>query len=367
MFTIVLIITLVYAFVILSIAWGYYKLSKTTPNKTKNSKISIVIAARDEEKNIEKCISSIVNQNFLTEHFEIIIVNDHSNDKTVEIIDTLIKSNSNIRLLNLTDTYSKKEAIKVGVNLSKHSLIATTDADCILPKNWLNTISQVDYSNYSLLIGPLCLKDKKGFLNSFQQLDIFALQGITFGTVYYNMPTLCSAANLVFSKTDYLECSNKINNNSPSGDDVFLMEQLLKKDKKIIGNLNRDFIVETEPENTLLDFFNQRIRWASKSKFYTNKPMIFLSILIFITNVVAIFIYSQIVFVDKNKAVYIILLLTKWLVDFILLFLVASFSNKKMKMINFIPVQILYPIYILSTVFLSTFISFNWKGRVYNG
>jgi len=358
---------IVYSVVFLVVSWGFHKQLKYTKLIGNGTKISVVIAVRNEEANIENCINSLLQQKIAVNDFEIIVVDDHSSDSTIEIVEEYCKRNHHIRLLKLVDKHAKKEAIKLGVENAKYSIIATTDADCVLPENWLKIISSQFESDASMLIGPIEFKEQNGFLNVFQQLDMFAMQGLTFGLLNYKKPVLNNGANLSFLKQNFLNSFSKINQKNPSGDDVFLLEQLKLKGENVVGFLRHDFIVKTKSENTFREFFNQRIRWASKSKYYKDKWLVFFSFLVLTVNLISIFIYFHLVLIDENRGVYIILLITKWLIDFILLFLVSSFFDKRRKMTYFVLVQFVYPFYILAVVFLSFFIKFNWKGRVYNG
>jgi len=99
-------------------------------------KISFTIIAYNEEKNIANCINSILNQEELKD-YEIVAVNDASNDKTSEIVKDLIKKNKHIKLVDLKENRGRGNARFVGVENSRGDYIAFVDADCILPKNWL--------------------------------------------------------------------------------------------------------------------------------------------------------------------------------------------------------------------------------------
>lgn len=364
----ILILVYVCSFAVVTI--GFYKQmyqNKLFITKSEELKISIVIAVRNEEFTIEKCVNSLLNQNYNHDFFEIIIVDDHSTDNTIEVLRSLSEKFKNVRFYPLTNTFSKKEAIKFGVKYAIYEVIATTDADCILPQNWLNYISNKFNDETSFLFGAVELEDKTSFLNKFQQLDFFAMQGLTFGTSYYHQSVMCNAANLSFKKEDYITLCDKLENKTPSGDDVFLLHQF-KKNKQIISALlNKNFIVQTKAEENFMGFINQRLRWASKSKLYKDNLLLFFSYLVFFSNVSVLFIYYHIVFIEQNRGVYIILLLSKWVIDFILLFLIASFFNKRKLMKYFLPTQLLYPFYIIGVGVISQFTKFTWKGRTYNG
>lgn len=347
---------------------GFKRIKGESHNHLENkelNKISIIIPVRNEEENIANCLESLKNQNYNKNDFEIIIVNDHSTDNSSNIISSFIESNTlDARLLSLgVEATSKKEALKYGIEKSKYDVIATTDADCLLPKNWLQHIS-LQFSNEShMLLGPVMFKERSGFLSSFQILDMLAIQGMEFGVINFNKPILNNAANLSYLKESYNSVNGFEGFDTPSGDDIFLLEKFKLNGKKIKGLLKKDFIVETLSESTLRGFLNQRLRWSSKTKHYSDKVLIFFSSIVLIQSVLMVFIYLGIALVEKYTIILIILLFCKWLIDFILLLLVASFFKRKSALFYFIPVQIVYPIYIILIWLASMALSFEWKGR----
>jgi cellulose synthase/poly-beta-1,6-N-acetylglucosamine synthase-like glycosyltransferase len=278
------------------------------------------------------------------------------------------KKSTSIQIVShrLSDTQTKKEALKKGVSMANYEIIATTDADCILPKDWLLAISNNLSEDTTMLLGPVIFSESKGLLGVFQLLDMFAIQGLTFGLLFYKKPILNNAANLAYNKDVYIQVKGYDQHATPSGDDIFLLEKFKTAKKKISGVLNKEFVVETRSEESLKDFFNQRIRWASKSSYYKDKLLLFISTLIFIINISALFIYVVLLFVEEMRIIGIIFLLSKWLIDFILLFLVSSFFDKRRTLLYFIPVQIIYPIYIIVIGLVSRFYKFEWKGRAFN-
>jgi cellulose synthase/poly-beta-1,6-N-acetylglucosamine synthase-like glycosyltransferase len=216
-----------------------------------------------------------------------------------------------------------------------------------------------------MLLGPIVFEQKAGFLNAFQQLDMVAMQTFEFGMLHFNRPILNNGANLSFRKNKYNAVNGYDSYNTPSGDDVFLLEKFNVQRLKIKGLLNKHFIVETDATNNCSEFLHQRIRWASKSKFYKGRFLQLLSISIFFQNIIQLFIYSQVLLSENFTNIYIILLLSKWLIDFILLFLVATFFDRSKSLLYFIPVQIIYPFYIVGVSVASIFLKFEWKGRKY--
>ncbi|MDG1477866.1 MAG: glycosyltransferase [Vicingaceae bacterium] len=367
--TILLLITIVYFISMIWVIIGFNKIKakqNDSFSNTKAVKVSVIIPFRNEQENLHSCLKSIQNQNFDSNSFEVILVNDHSIDESVKIVENFIaSSNINIRLTSLTDQTSKKEALKQGIKLAANPIIATTDADCVLPNNWLKNIQSHYSRENDMLLGPVMFKSESGFLSAFQTLDMLAIQGVEFGALGFNQPILNNAANLSYSSDSFNKIGGFDSFDTPSGDDIFLLEKFKSQDFKIKGLLSNDFIVETKSENNWFTFFNQRVRWSSKSKHYSDKLLLFFSGLILIQNIALLFIYLGILFVENQRLSFLFLLLTKWLIDFILLFLVASFFKRKKAMFYFIPAQILYPIYVVIIWISSVLLKFEWKGRKY--
>ncbi len=364
-------ILLVYILVLIPVCIEFFISQKKNINVDliEEKKISVLIPVRNEAENILSCLESLSNQNYSNSNFEIIVINDNSTDDTVAIVNQFISSNpdTQIQLINLENEQSKKKALELGVKHSKYNIIATTDADCLIPQNWLHKINANFDENTSLLIGPVRLEKSSGFLLHFQSLDMLAMQGISFGMLGFGHPILNNAANLVYEKVSYQKVDGYDKLNTPSGDDLFLLEKFKAKNFKIKGVLDEDFIVETISERTWKGFINQRLRWSSKTKHSKNFSLITLGFVIVLLNISLIFIYIALPFVENYRNEMLIFLSCKWLIDFILLFLVASFFKRRGALFYFFPVQILYPFYIVFVWIASLKGEFEWKGRKFNG
>jgi len=127
--------------------------------------VSIIIAARNEEKSIGDCIQSIIDQSYPQQKFEIIVTDDHSTDETVSIIQSFKKEN--IRLIHLADFIEnktlnsyKKKSIETALRFAKGSLIVTTDADCIAPGKWIEILVNYYTEKNALFIAlPVSFKN----------------------------------------------------------------------------------------------------------------------------------------------------------------------------------------------------------------
>ncbi|MFZ4621178.1 MAG: glycosyltransferase, partial [Bacteroidota bacterium] len=138
------------------LAVGTKRLFRPNQNGIPHS-VSVIVAARNEEKNIAPLLESLTAQNYPAEKFEIIIVNDRSIDSTAAIVETFQKGSANIRLLtieaNTTDMPNKKNALRSGITEAKNDILVFTDADCVAGKGWLNSISDAFTEDIGVVAG----------------------------------------------------------------------------------------------------------------------------------------------------------------------------------------------------------------------
>jgi cellulose synthase/poly-beta-1,6-N-acetylglucosamine synthase-like glycosyltransferase len=353
---------------------GWLKQLKKTvfqqENKLENN-ISVVIAFRNESDNIIACLSALEKQLYNNNLFEVILINDHSEDNSVEQIKGhQEKSKLNIQLLHLSSKYGKKAALQHGVENAKYEIIASTDADCEVPENWLSYINQSFSNNETaMLLGPVGFKEQTSgnlLLDSFQELDFLAMQAFTFGALGNNLPILNNGANIAYRKVIFENVNGFDKHKTPSGDDVFLLEKFINQQQLVNGILDEKFIVPTDKTTTFSAFIQQRLRWVSKAKKYKNSNLIYFSSIVYISNLIQLLIYAEILLVDSFWVVGIILLTSKWLIDFILLYLAANFFNKKKHLVLFVFAALIYPIYIVFIGLLALITNFKWKGRRYH-
>ena len=340
--------------------------------------ISIIIAARNEENNIGDCIQSILNQTYPGNKFEIIVTDDHSTDNTVGIIQAF--QNENIRVINLADFTEnkllnsyKKKSIETALKFAKGELVVTTDADCVAPKKWLETLVNF-YKEKNALFVALLVSFKnpfpedsffKRFFKIFQSIDFMTLQGITGASVHKKFLSMCNGANLAYEKKVFFEVNGfKGIDQIASGDDMLLMHKIQNKfPGKIFFLKSKDIIVETKPAETLKEFMNQRIRWASKTNQYTDKKIISVLLLVYLLNAWIFILAIGSFFFIKVFYLFIISLLIKIIIELIFLYPVACFFDKKKLLWWFIPAQPFHILYTLIAGWLGTFGSYQWKGR----
>ncbi|MEO5501330.1 MAG: glycosyltransferase [Ginsengibacter sp.] len=353
---------------------NYIPEKKTSPNLPF---ISIIIAARNEEKNIGGCLKSIINQTYPQERFEIIVTDDHSTDDTASIVKSFEKTN--IVLLQLADFIDKKslnsykkKSIETALKVAKGDLIVTTDADCIVQTKWLETIADFYIERQHVFIAmpvsysiPENGSFSKRFFYIFQSLDFMTLQGITGASVSKGFHNMCNGANLAYEKKDFYAVNGFEGiDEIASGDDMLLMDKIQKAFPDKIGYLkSADVIVTTNPAETVREFLNQRIRWASKADRYTDKKITAVLLLVYLLNA-WLFTLAIASFFSMNALYWLIAgVVVKIIFELLFLFPVARFFKNKKLLWWFIPAQPFHIVYTIVAGWLGKFGSYRWKGR----
>jgi len=360
---IVLFVILIYVLVILAFAYGWVKIKAFTSKTTyQYPKVSIVIAFRNEEENISQLLHSLSAQTYPKDNTEIILVDDHSTDNTVEIIEK--NTDIAIQLVKLPENQTgKKAALAYGINLSTAEILITTDADCTMGKNWVSSL--VNYyliNNPKLLVAPVLFSPVKSMFQKFQALEFLSLIGSGAGAIGIGRPIMCNGANLLFEKSLYENAL--LENNYASGDDIFLLLSAKKQHRKEIHFIKSiDALVYTKPTQTIHDFFKQRIRWTSKSKAYRDFDIVFTAIIVAFTNLMlAVTLVAT--FISRDFLFYFLLMIIiKSIADMMLLIPVTRFFKQQILMWWFVPLQIIYPFYIVFTILAGIFGKFTWKNR----
>jgi cellulose synthase/poly-beta-1,6-N-acetylglucosamine synthase-like glycosyltransferase len=375
-----LLLLLPYAVLIISYRQSWLKAESYQPeNRNQNTTlITVVIPARNEEKNIGHCIESILLQTYPIQLFEVIIVDDNSIDSTSAIVNSFTQKN--ISLIKLSDFAGnenlnsyKKKAIETAISLAKGNLIVTTDADCIVPPEWLKTIASYYENTGSVFIAaPVVYTDVlpndsefKKFFKIFQSLDFMALQGITGASVYKKIHNMCNGANLAYEKKTFYEVNGFEGiDNIASGDDMLLMHKIQKKYPDKIRYLkSTNVIVQTQQSETIKEFINQRIRWASKADRYPDIKITTVLFLVYFLNAWIFFIAVYSFFFSRSFYLFLLLFTVKTTVELFFLFPVAKFFGKQKLLWWFIPSQPFHIIYTLIAGWLGKFGSYTWKER----
>ena len=369
-------LTIAYVFIILRYIEGWKALSdwQIPTNFQPQTKVTVLIPARNESGNIQKCVQSVFNQKLPKTLFEIIVIDDHSTDDTIAKIHQL--QLPNIKVLQLQDFIThrnetqsyKKKALEIGIQQSTGDLIVTTDADCIAPTNWLSLIvSFYEKKQHKFIAAPVNFYDENTLLEKFQSLDFVGMMCVTGAGIRRQFMNMCNGANLAYEKAAFYEVNGFEGiNHIASGDDILLMQKMAKRYPNQVGFLkNKNATIITKAMPNLSSFINQRVRWASKSGSYTEFQIIAILALVFFFCVSIVFNFFLLPFFWTIIGwVLLFQIIIKSIIDFFFLNMMCNFFERKDLMKTFLSSQVLHILYIAVIGFLGNVKKeYQWKGR----
>jgi len=352
----------VYVFLMIFFWMGFKKVQKANENSSiRKISFSIVVPFRNEAENLPNLLKSIEKLNYPSENFEVILIDDESTDGfRVASLGFRVLTVEN----ELQSDSPKKDAIQTAIHHSQFEWIITTDADCVVPENWLLDLNNyIQQTNKEMVCGPVFFKNKTTFLHDFQQIEMITLQAVTIGSFDFDLAFMCNGANFAYSK-NFFQQLNGFDGNSEiaSGDDVFLLQKAVKQFPYKVGFLLKpDFQIQTNSAESWSELFQQRVRWAGKSKTYSSGFGKLVALTVFFANLAVV---SSLFLVLFGFFEMLMLLILKVVSDLLLANQTARLYKIKMK--NSLLTALVYPFFSSAVAVYSLFGKYEWKGRKFN-
>jgi len=333
------------------------------------TKVSVLIAARNEEANIARTLEDILGQDFPRELLEIIVVDDHSTDNTSAIVQSYAAQGVKSLKLNESQPLNsyKKKAIAKAIEEATGELMVTTDADCRMGREWLSTVVSYAEQNGSFLVSaPVVYSQQRSFFEELQTLEFLYLIGLGAAGIGTRNPSTCNGANLAYRRDVFYEMGgfNGIDHLASGDDELFLHKVAGKYPDRIGFCKSREAIVYTDAKKTLRGFINQRRRWASKSTHYRNKGIVALGVTIWLFNVLLLSAGLMALVYDVGQwPVFTVAASLKLLVELFFLYPLCQFAQRR-DLLAYLPIlTVLHIIYMVYIGIAGNMGKYQWKGR----
>ena len=368
-----------YFILIAALTLGIRKLTPFEPANVEAAEhgFSVIVVFRNEEAQLANLISQFEGLDYPKDKFEVLLVDDASEDSSLELAKSLKKDKPNLNLnvmeFQASSIAPKKEAIETAVGQARYPWIITTDADCRFDSGYLKAYDQfISAHEPKLIAGPvICTSEKDSFLHRFQSLDFLSLQGSTMGgfggrgVLPGIRPFMCNGANLCYEKQAFIELGGyEGSRERATGDDVFLLEKMMNNYQSQVHFIkSSQALVRTGPKDSWKELVSQRKRWASKSSAYDSVFAKFTGLIVLMANLALIAALGMGFYGSLSWSTAGLLFIVKMNVDFVLIFNTASLWNQQEAMRSFVASSFLYPFFVTWVALQSLRPGYQWKGR----
>lgn len=354
-FIVVVIIQAIFYLIIFS----RFALLKQKKRIKKNIAISVIICAKNEVENLQNFLPSIIAQDY--PNFEIVLINDASNDETLEIMERFSREHSNIKIVNVKNIEAfwgnKKYALTLGIKASKNEFLLFTDADCKpISKHWISEMSSHFTNQKSIVLGyGAYSKIKNSFLNKVIRFEtlITAIQYFSFAKT--GLPYMGVGRNLAYSKKEFFNANGFINHiKVRSGDDDLFINQVATNKNTAISFSKKSF-TESIPKTTFKTWIKQKRRHVSTAKYYKLKHKIILATF-YSSNLLFWALATLLLITTYNWQVVIGLLLFRLIIQYVII----GFSSKKLDeadLLIWLPFLEIFLVTTQLTIFINNLIS----------
>ncbi len=332
-------------------------------NESELLSATVIVAARNEENNIIRCLDSLEKLIYPDGKLEIIIVDDKSTDSTGKLIEEFITGKNKFKKIitkkEIGRLIGKTNALANGIEIASGEIILTTDADCEVKPSWALTLASY-YQNDVAAVNGFTTQLANNAFSGMQALDFIYLLVAAAGTINLKVPVSCIGNNMSYRKSAYNEVGGYANLPFSVTEDFNLLKSIyMLKKYKIIFPLNPDSLITSIPCWNIKELYRQKKRWAVGG---IDVPIrgYFIMAWGFIANLAVVltpFLFSP---------VWICLVIFKIATDFFLIYPVLKILGLQNNLKYFFIFQLYFTLYVISIPFI---LIFNrkviWKGREY--
>lgn len=320
---------------------------------------SIVVAAKNEENNIEKLIDALKNLSYPEDKFEVIIVDDNSTDSTFERVEKSIKNNTNFYLIPVKEKElsAKKGALQIGIKKAKNPFIIITDADCIPQKNWLKFYSQKFSEGFDMLFGAAPFQWENKFVSKVSCFENLRCAILSFSAALLGLPYSAAARNFGFSKSAFQKIGGYENTTETlSGDDDLLIREAVKNNLKVGVIGDKEAFVFSKSKSNFKDYLKQKKRHTKTSFYYLPKQILFLSV----WHLINLFFFFSPILIFLTP-LFLILFFIKIFLDILIVNSFQGYLNYKFSIYEIIFFQFIYELFLVINFFNALFGKAEWK------
>lgn len=312
--------------------WGVFSrlaFYKKTIKSTNCEPVSVIVCARDAYDGLVHLVPKLISQDYPV--FEIIIVNDCSEDETAEYLKNVVRKHKNVSVVSLTQHlnffHGKKFPLSMGIKSAKYDLLLLTDADCVPTDNqWIKSMVGSYGTSTELVLGYGPYMQRKTLLNKLIRFDTLytAMQYLSMALCRH--PYMGVGRNLSYRKSTFYKNKGFTSHYGiASGDDDLFVSQAANHWNTEVS-IEAETRVESEPKNTLGSWLRQKRRHYSTGLSYKPETQLLLGLLLSSR----LFYYTSLIFLLYMATCFSVYILGAALIHYITQVTIYSLSAKKL-------------------------------------
>jgi len=344
---------------------GSFRQRAVRPIGASTIRVSVIIPARNEERNLLRCIEALQRAEYSPEHIEFIIVNDRSTDSTASVAAALTHNDPRFRIVNKTaaslnaNLRGKPGALQEGIDNATGDVLLFTDADCSIHPQWITAMSApFRDESVGMVCGFTTIKTTGPFA-ILQDVEWMYSQAMAKGGVGNDIPLGCYGNNMAIRRSAYDAVGGYAAIPFSITEDLALLQHIADHGKHVIYQCIPQATVETLPCTTLHEYLTQRQRWARGGTALGNRA------LIFVLSSVAVWVGIVTSLIQHDMIWLSIFLILRVVGDSVLVG-IAAVRVRRLSLLPYIlPSIIMLMMTELSAPFLSLRKDVTWKGQVF--
>lgn len=345
------------------VGWHRVRVQEQLPLQQELS-ISVIIPFRNEMQHLPTLLNALQKQTY--KKIEFLFVDDHSTDSSVSQIRSIVRADKRFQVI-INNGQGKKQAITTGVQFARGEIILTTDADCMMGPEWVQSmVCCFGEPDVMLVMGPVILNHNQTWWGRLQQTEFVSLIASAAAGVGVGQPFMCNGANLGYRRAAFEAVGGySQNQHIASGDDEFLMRSINQKYRDSVRfQSHNNSIVYTQASSSIKEFWFQRLRWASKWKHNAFHVQVLALGVLLVHTVFIVGMYFSVTESDLVlRSTALMMLLIKMLGELVFLKQVSDYWRVPWNWTAFITLQFVHPFYVVLTGLFSNFMPNTWKGR----
>jgi len=326
--------------------------------------VSVIVAARNEEKTIRACVDSILEQDYPKDRYEIIVVDDGSSDGTAAIVSALMDAMPSVKLITMNGEPggNKPRAVSAGIEASSGDMILLTDADCIAGPGWIRSMASRLSAEFVFVAGPVVEAPSANLLQQLSRLEFLGLIGVSAGLIAMRSPIFCNGANIAYTKSAFRQIGGYGDADHFSDDEALMQRMHVRIPGSVTFCPDPEALITTAAASSLADLWRQRIRWSSKRGVYEDQRILAKLIALYFFFVGVLAAATGALFFQEILPVLLPVLGMKIIAEWFTLRRSARLFRQSFSIVHLFIAELVHVPYIVLTAFQGQIGSLRWKG-----